>query len=87
MQDKESKAPFLASLFKGCLELGASVNLNRSYLEGHPLLDSVQEARCQGCCGPSVDFHHIPAGNHVSGGEVFEHYAGKRPHVQSVYLD
>ena len=41
----------------------------------------VQEARCQGCCGPSVYFHHIPAGNYVSGGEVFEDYAGKRPHV------
>ena len=58
-----------------------SVHLYSSYLEGHPLLDSVQEARCQGCCGPSVYFHHIPAGNYVSGGEVFEDYAGKRPHV------
>ena len=33
-----------------------------------------------------MGFYHIPAGDHVSGGEVFQHHAGERPHIQGVHL-
>lgn len=38
-EHEEAKVSLLASLFKTCLELGASVYLYRSYWEGHPGLE------------------------------------------------
>lgn len=49
--------------------------------------EPVEEARGGGGCSASAGFEHVPAGDGVAGGEVFEHDAGRGAHVQGVHLD
>ena len=86
-QDEEVDAACLAGLLEGGLELGASVHLDGPDGEGHAGHEPVEEARgCRGR-GAGVGFQHVPAGDDVAGGEVFEHDAGDGAHVQGVHLD
>ena len=63
------------------------VHLDGVYWERHPVQYSIQESRGRVRGSPGVGLHHVPAGHHVPGGEVLQHHAGERPHVQSVHLD
>ena len=69
------------------LELRAPVHPDGVYWERHPVQYSIQESRGRVRGSPGVGLHHVPAGDHVSGGEVLQHHAGEWPHVQSVHLD
>ena len=58
------------------LELRAPVHLDGVYWERHPVQYSIQESRGRVRGSPGVGLHHVPAGDHVSGGEVLQHHAG-----------
>ena len=69
------------------LELRAPIHLDGVYWERPPVQYSIQESRGRVRGSPGVGLHHVPAGDHVSGGEVLQHHAGEWPHVQSVHPD
>jgi hypothetical protein len=82
----ERDAEFLAGFLKEGFELGTAIHLNSPDREGHSVQDRLEEqARCCGR-GASMNFEHIPLGDHISGGEVLELYLGQRLDVQGVDL-
>src|SRR4030042_2837451 len=85
-QHKEADPPLLASLLEDSLELGAAVYLDGPHREGGPLLEAVQEAA--GSRGGGSTGHHqdVPAGHHVAGGELLQHYPRQGAQVQSIHL-
>ncbi len=80
-QDEEADAACLAGFLEGGLELGAAVDVDGADGEGHAGHEPVEEARGGGGCSAGVGFQHVPAGDDVAGGEVFEHDAGHGAHV------
>jgi hypothetical protein len=83
-QDEEPDAPLLAGLLKGSLELRAAIHLDSPDWEGHPTQEVSQEGGGSSSGGPSVDLQHVPTADHVSGGEMLEHYSRQGAHVQGV---
>ena len=58
-----------------------AVHLDGADGEGHAGHEPVEEARGGGGCSAGAGFQHVPAGDDVAGGEVFEHHAGHGAHV------
>src|SRR5437016_13913361 len=69
------EAPLLASLFELGGELGTAVDLHRPDRKGHAELQGVEELSGGLSCGAGVRLQHVPAGNHVAGGELFKDHA------------
>ncbi len=84
-QYEEAETSALALRLKACLELTTPVHLDGPYREGHPLLESIQEARCCSSCGPGMGLQYIPAGDHVPSSEVLEDNAWEWPDIQGVH--
>src|SRR5437016_12043845 len=78
------EAPLLASLFELGGELGTAVDLHRPDRKGHAELQGVEELSGGLSCGAGVRLQHVPAGNHVAGGELFKDHARNGTDVQGV---
>ena len=74
-QDKEADTVGLTGVFEGGVELRATIHLKGFDGEGHPPKQNVEEVGGSGGGGSGVGLDHIPAADHVSGSEVFEHDA------------
>src|SRR5437868_9747905 len=81
------EAPLLASLFELGGELGTTVDLHRPDRKGHAELQGVEELSGGLSCGAGVRLQHVPAGNHVAGGELFKDHARNGTDVQGVDFD
>ena len=86
-QHEQMQAALLAGLFELGGELGAAIDLHGADGKGHAVLQSIEELGSGLGGGASVRLNHIPAGDHVAGGELFEDHAGYRTHVQGIDLD
>jgi hypothetical protein len=71
-QHEQVQPPLLAGLLEGGLEFGAPVYLDGADREGHPLLEGVEKAGSGLSGRPAGRHQHIPAADHVAGGEMFE---------------
>ncbi len=80
-----------SALLTGLLELGgklrAPVDLQSADGEGHAVLQGVEELGAGLGGGAGVGLNHIPARDHVAGGELLEDHAGQRPHVEGIDFD
>jgi len=85
-KDEEADTTVLTGLFEGSTELGTAVDLNGPDRERHSTKQGIQERRSRGGSSTSIDLEDVPAGDHISCGEVFEHYAGQRADVQGIHL-
>ncbi|SRR6266849_6967505 len=66
----------LTGLFELGSELGTAVDLHGANRKRHAVLQSVEELRGGLSGGAGVRLQHVPAGNHIAGGELFEDHAG-----------
>jgi hypothetical protein len=86
-QDEEADTVGLTGVFEGGVELRAAIHLKCFDGERHPPKQSVEEAGGSGGGGSGVRLDHIPAADHVSGSEVFEHDARQGTEVEGIHLD
>src|SRR6266849_3524045 len=77
----------LTGLFELGSELGTAVDLHGANRKRHAVLQSVEELRGGLSGGAGVRLQHVPAGNHIAGGELFEDHAGNGTDVQGVDFD
>jgi hypothetical protein len=75
-QDEEVEAALLAGLFELGGELRAAIDLDGADRKRHTVLQSVEELGGGLSGGASVRLQHIPAGNDIASGELFEDHAG-----------
>ncbi len=68
-------------------ELAAAIDLQGADGKGHAVLQGVEELGGGLGGGAGVGLKHIPAGDRIAGGELFEDHAGQRTHVQGIDLD
>ena len=86
-QHEQVQAALLAGLFELGGELGAAIDLHRANGKGHAVLQGVEELGGGWGGGAGVGLDHIPARDHIAGGELFEDHARHRTHVQSIDFD
>jgi hypothetical protein len=77
----------LAGLFELGSELGTAVDLHGTNRKGHAVLQGVEELRGGLSGGAGVSLQHVPAGNHVTGRELFKDHARNGTDVQGVDFD
>lgn len=77
----------LAGLFELGGKLGTAVDLHGADGKRHAVLQGVEELRGGLGGGAGVRLQHVPAGNHVTGSELFKDHAGNRTDVQGVDFD
>src|SRR3990170_4774553 len=85
-EDEELQSTPLAGRLELAHELTAAVDLNGPDREGRALLEGAQEGGGGAGSGYGVDFHHVPAGYDVTGGEVLEDDSRQGAEVQGVHL-
>src|SRR6266545_970871 len=68
-------------------ELAAAVDLDRRDWERHPFEHRLEGSGGGQGGGAAGELEHVPATDHVAGGEVLEDHAGPRADVQGVDLD
>jgi hypothetical protein len=84
---EQMEATLLAGEFKLGGELGTAIDLHGADGEGHAVLQRVEELSRGLGGGAGVGLNHVPAGDHVTGGELFEDDAGYGTHVQGIDFD
>ena len=62
-------------------ELRAAVDLHGADVKRHAVLQRIEELSGGQGGGAGVGWDHIPAGNHVASGELFEDHARHRAHL------
>src|ERR1700687_3470151 len=85
--NEQMEAALLAGLFELGGELGAAIDLHGADGKRHTMLQSVEELGGGLSSGARVRLQHVPAGNHIASGELFEDHAGKGTHVQGIDFD
>src|SRR5271156_4243029 len=70
-QDEPMKAALLAGLFELGGELRTASDLDGADGKGHAMLQGVKELGGGLSGGASVRLQHVPAGNHITSGELF----------------
>jgi len=86
-QHEQLQPALLASVFKGGGEFATAIDLQDAEREGHALLQGVEKAGSRRGGGPAVGIDHVPARDHLASGELLEHHARHRAHLQGVDLD
>jgi len=80
-----------AALLAGRFELGgklrAAIDLDGADGKRHTMLQSVEELGGGLGGGAGVRLQHVPAGNHIAGGELFKDHAGNGTDVQGIDFD
>src|ERR1700674_317834 len=86
-QDEQMEATLLAGLFELGGKLRAAIDLDGADGKRHTVLQRVEELRGGLSGGASVRLNHVPAGNHIASGELFEDHAGNGTDVQAIDFD
>ena len=71
-EHKEADSPLVAGLFKVGMEFRSPIYLESPDGKGHAGLHGIQKLGGQLSSGATVHFKHIPTGDHIAGGELFE---------------
>jgi hypothetical protein len=74
-------------LRRGCVELRAAIDLQRSDVERRPRLERVGKAGRSLGRGFAMDLDDVPTRHDVASGEVLQNHAWQGPHVERVELD
>ena len=77
----------LTGLFELGGELRAAIDLHSANGKRHAVQQSFQELSGVLSGGSAVGLDHVPARDHIAGGELFEDHAGHRAHLQGIDLD
>jgi hypothetical protein len=77
----------LAGLFELGGKLRAAIDLHGADGEGHAVLPGVEELRGGLSGGAGVRLQHVPAGNHIASGELFEDHTGNGTDIQGIDFD
>src|SRR5713226_3883623 len=71
-ENEQMEAALLAGLFELGGKLRTAIDLQRSDGKGHAVLQGVEELSGGLGSGAGVSLQHVPAGNHIAGGELFK---------------
>jgi len=84
---EQAQAAPLTSRFELGGELASAIDLQCTNREGHAVQQGLQKLRGGLGGGARVGLNHVPARNHVAGGELLDDHAGQGTHVQGIDLD
>lgn len=83
---EQAQAALLTGGFELGGELAAAIDLHRANGKGHAVQHGLEELGGGEGGGASVGLNHVPARDHIAGGELFEDHAGQGTHVESIDL-
>ena len=86
-QDEEMEAALLAGLFELGGKLRAAIDLDGANGKGHAVLQGVEKLRGGLGGGTGMSLNHVPSGNHIARGELFEDHTGDGTDVQAIDFD